>query len=342
MAQDYLYGLIGTYRSLSIIGMCKNSGKTTVLNRIIHKLAEKDEFPALTSIGRDGETTDLVSGTAKPRIYVYSGSLIATAAGLLDSCDITKEFLESTGISTPLGEVIIVRALSDGYVQLAGPSIIKELEQLSQSFLRLGAEKIIIDGAVGRRTLCTRSLTEGTILCTGASCGAGMDAVISETKHVVRMLNLPALKDTAMREAISEQKKCGAKILLCGSNYIALPLDMSIEEGLHKNKENKTTHVYINDALSNKTVQSLLLSGTKLSGITLVVRDASKILINSANYEKIRLKQSDILVMDGINLLAVAINPFSVRGYNFDKDNFRKSLSEQIDVPVINVEETND
>jgi hypothetical protein len=342
MVQDYLCSLIGRYRSLSIIGMCKNAGKTTVLNHIIRKMAKEDRLPALTSIGRDGETFDIASGTAKPKIYIYRGSLIATASGLLDSCDITKEFLLSTGISTPLGEVIVIRALSDGYVQLAGPSMISQLEQLSQTFSQLGAGITIIDGAVGRRTLCTRSLTEGTILCTGASCGASMDLVIKETKHVVQMLNLPVTNDAALQEAITAQKNDSGKTILCGSKYISLPTAMSIEEGLQKNQENNTTHIYINGAFSNSVVQSILLSGVKLSGILFVVRDASKVLINAANYEKMRRLQSGIQVLDGINLLAVAINPFSVSGYNFNKDNFRASLSSQIDVPVINAEEIND
>jgi hypothetical protein len=43
--------------------------------------------------------------------------------------------------------------------------------------------------------------------------------------------------------------------------------------------------------------------------------------------------------LDGINLLAVTINPFSAYGNNFDKDLFRARLAEQIEVPVINVED---
>lgn len=33
----------------------------------------------LTSIGRDGESTDVVTGTEKPGIFVREGTLIATA-----------------------------------------------------------------------------------------------------------------------------------------------------------------------------------------------------------------------------------------------------------------------
>ena len=338
---NYLYSLIKNYRSLSIIGMCKNAGKTTVLNHIIHAAAAGDRqwTLALTSIGRDGETTDLVTGTAKPRIFVYAGSLIATAAGLLETCDITKELVLTTGISTPLGEIVILRALSSGYVQLAGPSMISQLEQLSRTFSQLESCKIIIDGAVGRKTLCTRSLTEATILCTGASCGNNMDAVITDTLYVTKILSLPVISETIRQKIIAVKKNNDSKIILCGKEYIALPQTMSIEEGLRKNIQNDTNHIYINGALSNMTAQSLIMSGAKLAGVTLIVDDASKILITAANYEKLRLRQCEIKVMEGINLLAITINPFSAYGHNFDKDRFRQSLAEQTKIPIINVED---
>lgn len=40
----------------------------------------------------------------------------------MNRCDITKEILYATDFSTPMGDIIIVKALSDGYVDIAGPS----------------------------------------------------------------------------------------------------------------------------------------------------------------------------------------------------------------------------
>ena len=50
MLKEYIQGV----RSLSIIGMCKNAGKTTVLNKLIAELNESRARLGLTSIGRDG------------------------------------------------------------------------------------------------------------------------------------------------------------------------------------------------------------------------------------------------------------------------------------------------
>ena len=50
-------------KTMSIVGMCKNAGKTTVLNEIIRELSAAGCVMGLTSIGRDGESKDLVTGT---------------------------------------------------------------------------------------------------------------------------------------------------------------------------------------------------------------------------------------------------------------------------------------
>ena len=68
-------------RTLSLAGTCKNAGKTTVLGTLIGPPAQSAGL-ALTSIGRDGESRDIVTDTPKPPIYVGRGALIATAGRL--------------------------------------------------------------------------------------------------------------------------------------------------------------------------------------------------------------------------------------------------------------------
>ena len=87
-------------RTLSIVGMCKNAGKTTVLNWLLSHAAP-GRVLGLTSIGRDGESVDVVTGTDKPGIFVPEGTLIATAKDMLALSDVTMEIVHTTGIPTP-------------------------------------------------------------------------------------------------------------------------------------------------------------------------------------------------------------------------------------------------
>lgn len=134
---DELIRRLNETKTMSIVGMCKNAGKTTMLNWMLTG-GHLQGTLGLTSIGRDGESTDVVTGTEKPGIFVREGTLIATAKDMLRLGDVTKEILMTTGIPTPLGEVVIMRARSAGYVQLAGPSITTQLRSVSESFLPWG------------------------------------------------------------------------------------------------------------------------------------------------------------------------------------------------------------
>lgn len=183
-----LIDLLDGYKTISIIGMAKNSGKTTVLNHLLSGL--KGQTIGLTSIGRDGEDLDVVTRTPKPRIFVPAGTIIATAQELLKYCDISAQILATTGFATPMGDVYIVRANRGGAVQIGGASMVMQMAELLPIMRRFGAGKIIVDGAISRKSLATPKIADGVVLCTGAALSKDMDEVIAQTKHVVEILSL--------------------------------------------------------------------------------------------------------------------------------------------------------
>ena len=292
-------------RSMSIVGMCKNAGKTTMLNWLLAH-SGRGRVLGLTSIGRDGESTDVVTGTEKPSIFVPAGTLIATAKDMLWLGDVTKEILVSTGIPTPLGEVIIMRARSDGYVQLAGPSITTQLKSVSQTFFDLGAEQSIIDGALGRKSLGARQVAEGIVLCTGASYHMRMEKVIADTVSIYRIMNLPKAQTVP-----------------------AAP-EGTLEQCLKEQGE-----ALVTGALTDSMVLPLLRAGV-LRKNRLVVADPSKVLLSP---DTLQLREVRLETAEAARTLCITVNPISAYGWKFDKNEFRARLQEAVDVPVINVKE---
>ena len=59
------------HKSLSIVGLEKNTGKTVCLNYILHRMNQLGIHVGVTSIGVDGEQVDSVFATAKPEITLY-------------------------------------------------------------------------------------------------------------------------------------------------------------------------------------------------------------------------------------------------------------------------------
>ena len=295
-------------QSMSIVGMCKNAGKTTMLNWLLAHTGRR-QILGLTSIGRDGESTDVVTGTEKPSIFVPAGTLIATAKDMLRLGDVTKEILITTGIPTPLGEVIVMRARSDGYVQLAGPSITAQLREVSRMFFELGATQSIIDGALGRKSLGARNVADGIVLCTGASYNMSMDKVIEDTANFCRLMDLPKA-DTLPPEATDGLEAC-----------------------LKEHGE-----AYIAGALTDTMVIPLLRSGL-LRSSRLVVADPSKVLLKPDTLDKLAVRDVTLQTKDAARTLCVTVNPVSAYGWKFDKDEFIDRMRQSVKVPVINVKE---
>ena len=325
-----LFDLVSQYSSVSISGMCKNAGKTTVLNNIISN-APQSETLALTSIGRDGESVDTVTGTEKPGIYIRQGSIFATAENLLSYCDVTKEILDTSGISTPLGKVVIIRALSDGNIQLAGPSIISQLAQVYKLFRDQGADRMIIDGAASRKTLCTRKLTDAAILCTGASFSRNMDETIAETAHVCNLLMTPTVPDF-MQQVV--QEKLNDKYMLIGDSNIILQDGANLTTAIKGIKQGRA--LYTSGAITDSLVNPLIYSGLP-KGFIFAAYDASKILISSGCMRRLKAANVKLGVLEPINLVAVTINPISAYGNHYDSAEFKSKMTEEVTVPVINV-----
>ena len=56
--------------------MAKNAGKTTALNYLLEEAMDEGLRLGVTSTGRDGEGTDVVTGTDKPRVFLDTDTIV--------------------------------------------------------------------------------------------------------------------------------------------------------------------------------------------------------------------------------------------------------------------------
>ena len=324
--------LVGDASPVTVIGLCKNAGKTTAMRRLMAELGE--ECLGLTSVGRDGEATDLVTGTEKPDLYIKSGDLFATARGMMHLCDVTLEVAGLTGVMTPLGEVAVFRALSDGYIQLAGPSAAGQLPPLTEQFQALGARRVLIDGAAGRKSLAGAGVEGVALLCTGASLDRNMDLVVAETAHTARLFAAKRPEDPSLCAALD---RCTERFALFrpGGEPLDLPLD---ETGAPKwNKLPRERCVLW--AAGGITDPLLKTLGRRGAPLTLVAADATHVLAGRGAYELFLRGGSTLAVRRELTIAAVGANPWSAYGWHFDPGRFAAELRAAIDLPVVNVKE---
>lgn len=330
--EHLLAPLVGDASPVTVIGLCKNAGKTTAMRRLMAELG--NERLALTSVGRDGERTDLVTGTEKPDLYIKQGDLFATARGMITLCDATLEVADLTDVMTPLGPVAIFRALSDGYVQLAGPSAAGQLRPLTARFMELGAQRVLIDGAAGRKSLAGAGIEGVALLCTGASLERDMDLVVAETAHTCWIFDRKEPEQAGLRQSLADVADRFALFELDGTP-LELPLDEADNPRWNK-LPRRPLAVWAAGGVTDPLLKTLARRGAPT---TLVTEDATHVLAGRSAMDLFLRNGGQLAVRRELTIAAVAANPWSAYGWHFEPEKFISALRQAINLPVVNVKE---
>ncbi|MBV1818905.1 hypothetical protein L0P54_07305 [Anaerosalibacter bizertensis] len=331
----------GKYETVSIVGMAKNTGKTMTLNHLIGEAIDESVVVGITSIGRDGESLDLVTETEKPKIFVEEGTLVATTSDMLLLGDAKVEIISVTDYRTPLGSIIIGRVKDSGYVQIGGPQTVKETKEVANIMLELGAEFVIIDGALDRISSAAPSVSEGTILSTGATLSRNMNKVIEETLHVVNLLKLPEVKDEKARPLIEEIVESG-KVCLINEDYEIEPLKvrtaLSCGNIIGDHISEDTKYVVVSGSLVKNTIEDMIKTTRKYKNVKIIISDGTKVFIKPKDWLRFQRYGVKVEVLNSIELVAITTNPYAPQGYYFDPREFLEKMKGYVkEVPVIDV-----
>ena len=334
-----LYDLSTKYKTLSIVGMAKNAGKTTALNYLIEEAIDEGIVLGVTSTGRDGESQDLVTGTEKPRVYLEEDMLVAVPTLLYDLADAGLEVIRKTTYSTAIGELLICRVKDAGYVQVAGPVINVEQKLLCRDMMELGCSLILIDGAIDRKSIASPDTSDAIILSTGAVLSRKMNKVVEETVHVVNLYRTPELEDGIIRDAITANN-FDDKIMLVSGDGKLRKLDLITGLGAAKEIngaiDEDTRYIYIPGAFTNSVISDISLKNLKQ--VQFVLKDPTKIFINAMDWGIFRKKGFRAKVLKNIEIAAITVNPWAPAGYTFDNRYLLEEMQKAIPgIPVIDV-----
>ncbi len=334
-----IYDLSTKYKTISIVGMAKNAGKTTALNYLIEEAIDEGMTLGVTSTGRDGETQDLVTGTEKPRVYLEENMLVAVPSLLYDLADAGLEVLKKTNYSTAIGALLICRVRESGYVQVAGPVINAEQKLLCQEMLDLGSDLILIDGAIDRKTIASPETSDAIILSTGAVLSRKLNKVVEETAHIVNLYRTPELEEGVIRDAI-ESNNFDDKIMLVNGEGKVKKLDLATGLGAAKEIngaiDEDTKYIYIPGAFTNSVISDISLKNLKK--VQFVLKDPTKIFINAMDWGVFRKKGFRVSVLKNIEIAAITVNPWAPAGYTFDNRFLLAEMQKAIpDIPIVDV-----
>lgn len=319
--------------SLSIIGNVKNAGKTVTLNYLVNKL---DKYTlGVTSIGLDGEQNDVLTYTPKPLIHLPGNTVVATAAQTLKSFSCSYEVLKGTNIFSPLGEILYIRLRERGQVLLAGPKRRSDLKRVIMGFRDFNCTKVLVDGAIDRKVSASPFVTDGTIFVAGASYSRDFTRLIKDTIHQLNLLSLPKTDECLIKSAALSLE--GAKVAIIRENEIELLPYKSAILVSHINEhmiKGKVNNIVIGGALLDSFGKQLVQLLKKRYKVRVVVEDGTKVFLSPEVFNDFTENGGSLEVMTPCKIVALAVNPVSIEGYEFSSDKLIQSFRSFTDIPV--------
>ncbi|MBO7276957.1 MAG: hypothetical protein J6U84_03240 [Bacteroidales bacterium] len=316
--------------------MEKNAGKTQTLNYVLSRLRTFSNIKiALTSIGVDGETTDIVTSTSKPEIEIYPGTTFVTSQALYSQKEIVSAIEEVSNQYTALGKLITAKAITRGKVLLGGPSNNKSLKEFIEKLTQTH-DITLVDGALSRKSFGSPSITQAMILSTGASLSASLPVVVKKTKFIYQMTQLPQYQGEYYEELQQIENGIYA-ITQEGIVDLEIPSLMMID----KYKDKIFTYgkrLFVAGALNDKFVQLLKIQKNPQE-IEIIIKDFTKIFAQEDNVIQYLNKGGQIKVLEKTNLIAITANPISPTGYNFNNEEMLEALRKEIPINIYNIKQ---
>lgn len=169
------------------MGICKNAGKTSLLNATIR--ANPDILFGVLSTGIDGEDRDVVFNTPKPKVHLPAGSLFCCDSDTLDSHGGGLEVLRYLPDENSRS-LWVARALMPLATEITGPSTVSGQVQACRIMLEMGAQKVLVDGSLDRKSIALSSEVDATAMVFGASFGTPQ-AVAKEISRLLMLSHIP-------------------------------------------------------------------------------------------------------------------------------------------------------
>jgi hypothetical protein len=316
-------------QTVAVMGMTKNTGKTVCLNHLLAHAHNAGRAMGITSIGRDGEARDEVFAIPKPPVLVPPGCLVATARDTLVRARLRVRLLGATGVSSPMGEVLIVKALEAGEMEVAGASRSQDQHQVIGLLRQCGAAQVLLDGALGRSHHASPAMADGVILATGAALGGGMADVLRKTRERLALLGIPQVEATWRERLQSVFYQGGVGVwqrdggCLFRASIATLNAAQALIEVSERHAgDDAIAVVAVSGAVGRLLWRAILSLAARHPGLTLVVADGTRLFVDAGDLQELTRQGGRLCAMQPICLVGVVLNPFSPFGGGFEAQAF--------------------
>lgn len=261
---------------------------------------------------------------------------VLTAKKCLDSTSAEFVIHEETNIRTSLGEVMLAEITKEGRIMVAGPASKHQMIRAIHIVKKYKPYKILVDGALYRKSIASRDVSDGIIFVTGASYSSDIHNVVSTTKKIIDQYaksnqEIPQILYENINENILIYNENTDQLTELGKNV--LNKEHTLLEILDKN----TTHIYFPGAITDRIANELIKHHNSIGKLNIIVQDSSFVLLSPISYTNMEKIGIQLHVLKPIKILFVAYNPTSPFNYDFDNSEFRALLKEELRFEPINI-----
>ncbi|OEF97262.1 hypothetical protein BHF71_03765 [Vulcanibacillus modesticaldus] len=308
------------YQTISIIGLSKNAGKTTLLNHLIKKYQREMIKIGITTIGVDGEQEDGWTGNKKPAILVPEGTIIATVSDGLKIGTARWRILEKLNLHSSIGDIYLAEAIQEGTVKLLGIPSTEDISHLSSRFEDFGTKRLLVDGAYDRLSSANPLITDSTYLVIGASLHRQELIFWKKVEEKIRPFFYDKVKDEKILTLIQSWEKEQKIIIMQGDKIKTFPAAYLFTNDIIEELEWMLLPGVLTDRLLMKMIQEKKI-------FNIVLQNGLKSFVSSTLEEKWQRLGGSIQVVNSIKINGIAYNPYSPEGYSFSS----KLMEEKIE-----------
>ncbi len=312
----------------AIVGLSKNSGKTTFLNWLLSK-SNIDNCGIITT-GRDGEELDLVSGNKKPKVLIPENFYYTTLSHEISQNSHFLEVIEKLPFFATGKPLWLVKTHAEIEAEIVGPASVKSQLDLAKHILEKGANHIFIDGALDRKSIALSNDIDSLILVVSPVAG-NLDTIINELNKIYLLTKIPLE---------THQNVASENICFWRENEIMeLPFKFLFgneKSLLEKFAENNPDKVYFPGAITEKSFVKIIpvLKNAKIS-----IKHPLNLHLSDFQLKKL-FELTDVTTQIKFHLEGIAVNSYGVHGNSFDCNEMRTKIRNSFsEIPVTDIYE---
>ena len=324
-----LLSLTSDLKKVAFIGLAKNTGKTIAMLTLINELFECNKVFGITSIGHDGEKFDQTNNLiGKPRIFLPQDSLVSTTDRLIQESLTPCRIVLQTDYFTPLGRVCIANILQSGEIEVAGPSTASGISQVADQMLDMGAEKVLIDGAINRKAIASPNLSQGVFIATGAVLSRVFNDVLRETKVAILSFQLQKTSRIFVQNIFHPE----SNFFINSNNRIVAEIEGSLLNNYHRIepilRKERPIGLVANKSITENFLNFILDLKKRilLANFEIILHDYTKLFLETRDIEFYAKYGLQLSVMNPIRILAITVNPVAPLSHSFNSERLVSDL----------------